>query len=143
VISHSNSPKAHSNTIRAIIKHLDKVPEGRVPDLKVPSAVPLVYSFRAPDPADMRCDHAQLVVQGRAANNGMCGKFLLTPNLWKLTPGKSVKYLRGLEPDALCEQPPVEHFSSHAETVKHERICDILSATGPACAWLKVEHSSP
>ena len=36
---------AHSNTIRAIIKHLDGIPDHLVPEVSVPSAIPCVYSF--------------------------------------------------------------------------------------------------
>lgn len=34
---------AHGNTLRALIKHLDRIPEGAVPRLEVPTACPILY----------------------------------------------------------------------------------------------------
>ncbi|CAB9517591.1 3-bisphosphoglycerate-dependent phosphoglycerate mutase [Seminavis robusta] len=36
---------AHSNTIRALVAHLDKVPEEQVPNIHIPNSVPCVYRF--------------------------------------------------------------------------------------------------
>lgn len=36
---------AHRNTLRALIKHLEKLPESAAPTIKVPTAVPLVYDL--------------------------------------------------------------------------------------------------
>jgi 2,3-bisphosphoglycerate-dependent phosphoglycerate mutase len=35
----------HSNTIRALIKYLDRVSDGRIPALEVPTGIPLVYEL--------------------------------------------------------------------------------------------------
>lgn len=36
---------AHSNTIRALVAHLDEVPEEDVPNIHIPNSVPCVYRF--------------------------------------------------------------------------------------------------
>lgn len=36
---------AHSNTIRALVAHLDEVPEPQVPNIRIPNSVPCVYRF--------------------------------------------------------------------------------------------------
>lgn len=38
---------AHSNTIRSLMAHFDKVPEDRIPKLHVPNSVPILYRFDA------------------------------------------------------------------------------------------------
>lgn len=36
---------AHSNTIRALVSHLDQVPEDQIPNIHIPNGVPCVYQF--------------------------------------------------------------------------------------------------
>ncbi len=36
---------SHGNTLRAMVKHLDKVPDAQAPGLNVPNATPLVYEL--------------------------------------------------------------------------------------------------
>lgn len=36
---------AHGNSIRAICKHLDKIPDDKITGLEIPTGVPLVYTF--------------------------------------------------------------------------------------------------
>ena len=36
---------AHGNSLRAIVKHLDKVPEGEIVEYNIPTGVPLVYEL--------------------------------------------------------------------------------------------------
>jgi 2,3-bisphosphoglycerate-dependent phosphoglycerate mutase len=36
---------AHGNTLRALIKYLDRVSDERIPALKVPTGIPLVYEL--------------------------------------------------------------------------------------------------
>jgi 2,3-bisphosphoglycerate-dependent phosphoglycerate mutase len=38
---------AHGNTLRALVKHLDKIPEDSITTLNIPTAVPLVYHLDA------------------------------------------------------------------------------------------------
>ena len=36
---------AHGNSLRALVKHLDDVPEHKITELNIPTGVPLVYEF--------------------------------------------------------------------------------------------------
>jgi 2,3-bisphosphoglycerate-dependent phosphoglycerate mutase len=36
---------AHGNSLRALIKYLDAVPEAQVPDIYIPTGIPLLYTF--------------------------------------------------------------------------------------------------
>lgn len=36
---------AHGNSLRALIKHLDKIPDDKIVDLNIPTGVPFVYEF--------------------------------------------------------------------------------------------------
>jgi 2,3-bisphosphoglycerate-dependent phosphoglycerate mutase len=36
---------AHGNSLRALVKHLDGVPEADVPDIYLPTGIPRVYEF--------------------------------------------------------------------------------------------------
>lgn len=36
---------AHGNTLRALVKHLDNIPEDKITTLNIPTAVPLVYEL--------------------------------------------------------------------------------------------------
>lgn len=38
---------AHGNSLRALVRYLDHIPAGQVPDLNIPTGVPLVYDFAA------------------------------------------------------------------------------------------------
>ena len=36
---------AHGNSLRALVKHLDSVPDGEIAELNIPTGVPLVYEL--------------------------------------------------------------------------------------------------
>ena len=36
---------AHGNSLRALVKHLDNIPEGVIAELNIPTAVPLIYTL--------------------------------------------------------------------------------------------------
>jgi 2,3-bisphosphoglycerate-dependent phosphoglycerate mutase len=36
---------AHGNSLRALVKHLDRIPDADIADLNIPTGVPLVYEF--------------------------------------------------------------------------------------------------
>lgn len=36
---------AHGNSLRALVKYLDNIPEGVISELNIPTAVPLVYDL--------------------------------------------------------------------------------------------------
>jgi 2,3-bisphosphoglycerate-dependent phosphoglycerate mutase len=36
---------SHGNTLRALVKHLDNVPDAQAPELNIPNATPLVYEM--------------------------------------------------------------------------------------------------
>ena len=36
---------AHGNSLRALVKHLDKIPDDQIPDLNIPTGVPLIYAL--------------------------------------------------------------------------------------------------
>jgi 2,3-bisphosphoglycerate-dependent phosphoglycerate mutase len=38
---------AHGNTLRALVKHLDHVPENEIVELNIPTGIPLVYELDA------------------------------------------------------------------------------------------------
>ena len=38
---------AHGNSIRALVKHLDKIPEDEIAELNIPTGIPLVYELDA------------------------------------------------------------------------------------------------
>jgi 2,3-bisphosphoglycerate-dependent phosphoglycerate mutase len=38
---------AHGNSIRALVKHLDGIPDDEIADLNIPTGVPLRYDFDA------------------------------------------------------------------------------------------------
>jgi 2,3-bisphosphoglycerate-dependent phosphoglycerate mutase len=38
---------AHGNSLRALVKHLDNIPEDVIAELNIPTAVPLVYDLDA------------------------------------------------------------------------------------------------
>jgi 2,3-bisphosphoglycerate-dependent phosphoglycerate mutase len=42
---------AHGNSLRALVKHLDRVPDEEIPELNIPTGVPLVYEL---DPESLR-----------------------------------------------------------------------------------------
>ena len=37
---------AHGNSLRALVKHLDSIPDDRIVDLNIPTGIPLVYELR-------------------------------------------------------------------------------------------------
>ncbi len=43
---------SHGNALRALVKHLDSIPDDQIAELEIPTAIPLVYRLRA----DMRPD---------------------------------------------------------------------------------------
>jgi 2,3-bisphosphoglycerate-dependent phosphoglycerate mutase len=38
---------AHGNSLRALIKHLDRISDAEITDLEIPTGVPMVYEFDA------------------------------------------------------------------------------------------------
>ena len=38
---------AHGNSLRALVKHLDAVPDGEIVELNIPTGIPLVYELDA------------------------------------------------------------------------------------------------
>ena len=36
---------AHGNSLRALVKHLDKIPDDEIPGLNIPTGIPLVYEL--------------------------------------------------------------------------------------------------
>ena len=36
---------AHGNSLRALVKHLDKIPDDKISELNIPTGIPLVYEF--------------------------------------------------------------------------------------------------
>jgi 2,3-bisphosphoglycerate-dependent phosphoglycerate mutase len=44
---------AHGNSLRALIKHLDRIPDADIPALEVPTGVPRVYDLSAADPCSV------------------------------------------------------------------------------------------
>ena len=40
-----SSSTAHGNTLRALVKHLDDIPEDVIANLNIPTSVPLVYEL--------------------------------------------------------------------------------------------------
>ena len=43
---------SHGNTLRALVKHLDSIPDGQIAELDIPTGIPLVYELGP----DMRPD---------------------------------------------------------------------------------------
>ena len=59
---------AHGNSLRALVKHLDGIPDGDISELNIPTGVPLVYELDA----DMRpIPHADAIapLTGRYLGN--------------------------------------------------------------------------
>lgn len=67
---------AHGNTLRALIKHLDRMPDDRILHLEIPTGMPLVYeldeslspikSYYLGDPEAVKKAMAQVARQGKA-----------------------------------------------------------------------------
>jgi 2,3-bisphosphoglycerate-dependent phosphoglycerate mutase len=38
---------AHGNSLRALVKHLDKISDDKISDLNIPTGIPLVYELKA------------------------------------------------------------------------------------------------
>jgi 2,3-bisphosphoglycerate-dependent phosphoglycerate mutase len=67
---------AHGNSLRALIKHLDRVPDEVIPDLNIPTGIPLVYEldgdlrplrhFYLGDQAAVAAKMAAVAAQGKA-----------------------------------------------------------------------------
>ncbi|MGF1663270.1 MAG: phosphoglyceromutase [Kineosporiaceae bacterium] len=45
---------AHGNSLRALVKHLDGIPDEDIPGLNIPTGIPLVYELAADDGGDPR-----------------------------------------------------------------------------------------
>jgi 2,3-bisphosphoglycerate-dependent phosphoglycerate mutase len=41
---------AHGNSLRALVKHLDRIPDEEIPELNIPTGIPLVYELSDDDP---------------------------------------------------------------------------------------------
>ena len=67
---------AHGNSLRALVKHLDDVPETEITELNIPTGIPLVYelderlepirSFNLGDEAKVKAAAAAVAAQGKA-----------------------------------------------------------------------------
>jgi 2,3-bisphosphoglycerate-dependent phosphoglycerate mutase len=67
---------AHGNSLRALVKYLDNVPEADITELNIPTGIPLVYqldndlkpikSFYLGDPDDVRKAMESVKNQGKA-----------------------------------------------------------------------------
>lgn len=67
---------AHGNSLRALIKHLDKIPEGEIVRVNIPTGIPLVYElddnlkpithYYLGDPAEVKKAMQSVANQGRA-----------------------------------------------------------------------------
>jgi 2,3-bisphosphoglycerate-dependent phosphoglycerate mutase len=42
---HNTIVAAHGNTLRALVKYLDGIPDANIPDLEIPTGIPLVYEL--------------------------------------------------------------------------------------------------
>lgn len=38
---------AHGNSLRALVKYLDNIPENEITELNIPTGVPLIYNFKS------------------------------------------------------------------------------------------------
>ncbi|EKX55366.1 hypothetical protein GUITHDRAFT_131584 [Guillardia theta CCMP2712] len=61
---------AHGNTLRALVKHLDNIPEDVIANLNIPTSVPLVYHLEETDDGDLK----PVKIEGAFAP--MSGKYL-------------------------------------------------------------------
>jgi len=60
---------AHGNSIRAIVKYLDKIPNDVIPGLEIPTGIPLLYEF----------DKNMNIIKAQNAIPPLSGKFLGDP----------------------------------------------------------------
>jgi 2,3-bisphosphoglycerate-dependent phosphoglycerate mutase len=71
---------AHGNSLRALVKFLDEVPDAEIVELNIPTGVPLVYElddrlkplrhFYLGDPASVKAAMEAVASQGKAKNRG-------------------------------------------------------------------------
>lgn len=59
---------AHGNTLRALVQHLDNIPEDQIVELNIPTGVPLVYELDE-DLKPIRHPDAIAPLQGRYLGN--------------------------------------------------------------------------
>jgi 2,3-bisphosphoglycerate-dependent phosphoglycerate mutase len=67
---------AHGNSLRALVKHLDQIPDDKIVELNIPTGIPLVYELDAQlrpiskryigDPAAVEAAAAAVAAQGKA-----------------------------------------------------------------------------
>jgi 2,3-bisphosphoglycerate-dependent phosphoglycerate mutase len=57
---------AHGNSLRALIKHIDAIPDADIVALNIPTAVPLVYEF----------DDNMKPIKSPDASPGISGRYL-------------------------------------------------------------------
>lgn len=60
---------AHGNTLRALVKHLDNIPENVIAELNIPTGVPLVYEFEEDSFKVIPQEGAFAPLQGRYLGN--------------------------------------------------------------------------
>jgi 2,3-bisphosphoglycerate-dependent phosphoglycerate mutase len=64
---------AHGNSLRALVKHLDKISDEEIPGLNIPTGIPLVYEigtdFRPKEPGGRYLDPAAAVAAAEAVAN--------------------------------------------------------------------------
>jgi 2,3-bisphosphoglycerate-dependent phosphoglycerate mutase len=71
---------AHGNSLRALVKHLDRVPDEVIPELNIPTGIPLVYEldanlrplrhFYLGEAAAVQAKMAAVAAQGKAQADG-------------------------------------------------------------------------
>jgi len=59
---------AHGNSLRALVKHLDDIPDDVIPELNIPTGIPLVYEL-----------DGRLVPRGERQPNGLRGRYVGDP----------------------------------------------------------------
>jgi 2,3-bisphosphoglycerate-dependent phosphoglycerate mutase len=67
---------AHGNSLRALVKHLDQIPDDKIVELNIPTGIPLAYELDAQlrpiskryigDPAAVEAAAAAVAAQGKA-----------------------------------------------------------------------------
>ena len=70
---------AHGNSLRALVKHLDKISDEEIPELNIPTGVPLVYNldeamqpishYYLGDPEELQKAVQRVADQGKASGN--------------------------------------------------------------------------
>lgn len=71
---------AHGNSLRALVKHLDNIPDDEIASLNIPTGIPLIYEldddlkpithYYLGDPEEIKKAAQQVADQGKAGNQG-------------------------------------------------------------------------